>query len=474
MNAPQAFPFGGQFPTGNPGLVGYLPPCNVEAEQSVIGGLLIQPERLHDIPELRAEHFHHEAHRLAFSAITRLVGANRPADAVSVMSDLDAHAELDAAGGMTYLTQLAQNVPSAANIRRYTEIVTEHALERSLLTAAAEISDLAVERSGRTLAERQAEAIRLLSSVTDEATTEHEPVSMALAVQTATKEMMDRLDRGDVLGGLSTGLAGLDAILDGLKPGDLIVIGGRPSMGKSALGLSIALENGLNGQPAQYNSLEMQAAKLSKRAIAGVGGISLTRMKSGQMQGTDYSAYTVAATRLSDAPIWIEDKAGQTVERIAAGARKQKRKRGISLLVVDHLHLIPVKGDNRAVALGRVSAGLKELAMELGIPVVILAQLNRDSAKSGTSRRPTLTDLRDSGAIEQDADVVILVHRESYYDEKANPNEAELIVAKHRDGETGTVRVGWQPECTRFTDTPPDWSPAMVNTAKQYWQEADL
>ncbi|MGQ5522946.1 replicative DNA helicase [Chitinimonas sp. PSY-7] len=474
MNAPLANPAVLRNPMAKRALDGYLPPSNVESEQSVIGGLMLQPERLHDIPDLRAEHFHHEAHRLAFNSIARLVASNQPADAVSVMSDLESHSELNAAGGMAYLCHLAQNVPSAANIRRYAEIVTEHALERSLLAAAAEISDLAVERSGRTLAERQAEAIRLLSGVTDDAATEYEPVSMADAVQTATKEMMDRLDRGDALGGLPTGLAGLDSMLDGLKPGDLIVIGGRPSMGKSALGLGIALKNGLDGNSAQYNSLEMQAAKLCKRAIAGVSGVCLTRMKTGNMQETDYSAYAFASTKLSDAPIWIEDRSGQTVERIAANARKQKRKRGMSLLVIDHLHLIPVKGDNRAVALGRVSAGLKELAMELGIPVVLLAQLNRDSAKAGSSRRPTLTDLRDSGAIEQDADVVILVHREGYYDEKANPNEAELIVAKHRDGEIGTVRVGWQPECTRFTDTPPDWSPEMTSAAKQYWQETDL
>ncbi|QDQ25981.1 replicative DNA helicase [Chitinimonas arctica] len=473
MSAPHDLPYDELADVNAQALAGYLPPCNVNAEQSVLGGLMLQPERLHDIPVLKSEHFHHEAHRLIFAAISRLVVACKPADVISVCAELDLRGELNAVGSLGYLGHIAENVPSAANIKRYAEIVFEHALERGLLIAAAEISDLAVERSGRTVAERQAEAVRLLSGIADAAATDSGPTTMAEGVRRGTNEIMDRMDRGDALGGLSTGLAGLDKLLDGLKPGDLIVIGGRPSMGKSALGLGFAIAAGLNGQTVSYNSLEMQASKLSKRAVAFVGAINLTRMKTGRMTPDEYTAYTVAATKLSDAPIWIEDRSGQTLERIAAEARTMKRKRGLVMLVIDHLHLMPIKGENRAQALGRVSAGLKELAMELGIPVVLLAQLNRDSAKGGAVRRPTLPDLRDSGAIEQDADVVIFVHREEYYDPNASVGEAELIVAKHRDGEIGTVRVGWQAECTRFIDTPPSWSLKQKAAAKR-WQEEEL
>jgi replicative DNA helicase len=241
-------------------------------------------------------------------------------------------------------------------------------------------------------------------------------------------------------------------------------------MGKSVLAVQVAAAVASAGKSVRYQSLEMPSEDLMLRAIAAKSGINLTALRSGKMEQEDYDRLTPASAWAHKLKWLTDERAGVSVEQVCASSRRQKRRSGLDLLVVDHLHLMRVKGENRAAGLGQITATLKALAMELAIPVLLVAQINREAAKGGAARRPQLHELKDSGSVEQDADVVILIHREGYYDEKANPGEAELIVAKQRNGAVGTVSVGWDASSVRFTNAPPNWeSPSQGE--KTYWSD---
>lgn len=451
----------------------YTMPCSIECEQSVLGGLLFDNRAWDRICSvLTADMFSRRDHQEIFETIRSRIEAGEVADVLTVSESLDASGVLGQPAFM-YLADMVREVPTAAGIRRYAEVVKDKAALRALAMAGARLIELASTKSTAPVAERQAEAIRTVEQVASMAAGNKQgtEVGVAAALDAAITKIDERLNRRGVLGGLPTGLKALDNLLDGLRPGELIVVGGRPSMGKSCVGEMIARFTARSGKAVRIQSYEMPASDLITRSAAAEKSIPLEAIRKASMDADQYDAFTAFVTNSADWNMVIDEDTSATVDRVAMRARNQRRKTGLDLLVIDHLHLMPVRGDNRAQALGDVSAALKRLARELGIPVVLLAQLNRETAKGG-GRRPTLSDLRDSGAIEQDADVVVLVHRAGYYDERVNQGEAELIVAKHRNGPIGTAAVGWHGGMVRFQDYPPhDWTPVVRTTADKAEEE---
>lgn len=458
------------------GMPGFLPPVSLDAEYAVLGAVLADPESIHRVT-LNAEDFSAWAHQAIWKVCQHLTDRKLPLDAMTVAGRLEELGQLAEVGGIAYFAHIMRNTVGAGNIVRYAEIVAERAAERRLLAASASIAELAVARDGRPLAERHGEAMRLLDALaSDSAGDDRRTMHVSDAIK-ATLEWIDdrmRLQDGEI-GGLPTGLGGLDQLIDGLHPGQLIVIGGRPSMGKSVLAEGIQRANLIAGKSVRLQTFEMPARDMALRQISAGSGIPLASLKSPRgLSRDDYNRMTVFVCQQNEYRFWLDEDSSASAAKIAARARAQKRRSGLDLLVVDHLHLMQTRGDNRAQALGDITSAFKRLALELEIPVILVAQLNRESAKGG-GRRPALSDLRDSGTIEQDADVVVLVHRDSYYDEQAPQNEGDLIVAKNRNGEVGTVRVGWNGACVRFQDSPPlDWNPRPTVTAANRRQNDDL
>jgi len=445
--------------------VGYLPPINYEAEMAALG-CLMRNGKLYDVPGLKAEHFAHHAHRAIFEAITLLAGERKPHDPLSVAGVLENQGQLSAVGGLVYITSLATD--TLGNLKASAAIVQERALERAMLSVATDITALALERQGRPLHERQAQAQALLREVCEQASPESDDVHLGEAVQDAIRRTMARLDRGGELGGYSTGIPLLDVMLDGLRGGELLVIGGRPSMGKSALGLQFGIHCAdKESAKIRYVSLEMPAEDLADRAVSVHGGIPLSGLRDGRLPEEYTSLRTFSSSRMMDLNFRIGKPRQNSVALIAAAARRQFHEEGLDMLVVDHLHLVKVKGENRAQAIGEATAAFKALALELGIRIILLAQLNRESAKGGMPREPGLADLRDSGSIEQDADVVILIHRPGYYSGKTDDNSAHLIVGKNRNGATGTVMTIWNGAMVRFEVPPHGWQPPSYEEEQQ-------
>lgn len=435
--------------------------ASLEAEQSVLGALLLDDSAFDRIQGLEPRAFFDPAHRLIFEAVIALAREGKAFDIVTTSDRLESHGHLAKIGGLAYLATLAQNTPSAANIRRYAEIVKTRHAERQMQSAGNFIRQIATERD-RSLADRQAEAMRLLEDITDTCTGHPTEVTAAEAAKALLDSVDERSTRPDgALGGLSTGLAALDQQLDGLHRGELVVIGGRPSMGKSCVGELVARTNAKHGANVRYVSYEMPSSDILARTAAAEADIPLEHIRKGRMTDDEWTRLTSFVGLPSEWRLTIDDSSSTTVEQIAARARAQKRRGGLDLLIIDHLHLIPRSGRNEVAELGEITAALKRLARELNIPVVLLAQLSRASATNG-GRAPTLADLRGSGSIEQDADAVIFVHRQAYYDEQANPGEAELIIGKQRNGPVGSVRVGWRGDLVRFQDLiPNNWSPPI-------------
>lgn len=445
-----------------------VPPHSIEAEQSVLGGLLLDNsgwDRCGDV--LSDTDFYDHQHRLIYGAIGTLINANKPADVITVYERLQRTGRGDECGGMPYLNDLGQSVPSAANIRRYAEIVRERAILRKLISASDEIATAAFNTDGKgidailDLAERSIFAIR------------DDGLAAADEWQDLDKLVVKLLERvnDEHLGHslpdiVPTGLTELDERLDGgMRPGEIIVIGARPSMGKSALGLTIAVNVAETPEPAGgpvgVFSMEMPAPQLTNRAVSIASGIHLSRIKRAErLRDADWPHLSEAADKLCRLQLSINDASGLNINHIRAKARALKRRKGLRLLVLDYLGLMDGVDPKqpRTYQLEDITKGLKRLAKELRIPILLLVQLNR-KLEERSDQTPILSDLRDSGAIEQDADIVIFVHRPY----KANPGMAEewreyakLSVAKLRDGDPGIVHVKYVGENTHFTDWPVD------------------
>jgi replicative DNA helicase len=439
-------------------------PNNLEAERSILGAILLDNHALNAaVEKIRSEDFFLSQHRQIFERMIQLGEKQQAIDVVTLMDDLSRRGELEAAGGIAYLSQLADGLPRVTNVEHYARIVKEKAVLRSLIFSASAIQEqaLAAGDDADVILDRAESVIFQLAE---------DRVKVGLiGVKELVRDNYARLEKifseGRRITGLTTGYPGLDNETAGLQPSELIILAARPSMGKTALALNISENVALRlREPVAVFSLEMSKESLLLRLLASEARVDAHKFRTGHMGRDDWGKITGALTNLADAPLWIDDSASSTVMEIGAKARRLKRDRGLSLLVVDYLQLVvPThtgRGTNRQEEVSSISRGLKGLAKELKVPVLVLSQLTR--APERDDRKPQLSDLRESGAIEQDADVVLFINRPNFYKTdlpEEDRAKAELIIAKQRNGPTGSMNFVFLARHTRFEEAAPDaWS----------------
>ena len=435
-----------------------IPPHSQEAESSVLGGLLLDNNSWDKVADLLVEaDFYRYEHRLVFASITSLVNTNRPADVITVFEQMQSQGKAEEIGGLAYLNSLAQYVPSSANIRRYAEIVRERSILRKLVSVSDEIATSALNTNGRPVTNILDEAEQKIFSIGEEGS------RMRQGFQSMDKLVVQLLDRVEEMSqnpnditGVPTGFFDLDRMTSGMQAGDLIVLAARPSMGKTALAINIAEHVALKEDlPVAVFSMEMGASQLAIRIVGSIGRIDQGRLRTGKLIDDEWPRLSDAIERLKTVSLSIDETPGLTTSELRASARRLARSCGkLGLVVVDYLQLMSGSGggdgENRATELGEISRGLKMLAKELQCPVIALSQLNR-GVEQRTDKRPMMSDLRESGAIEQDADVIMFIYRDDYYNkESKEPGVAEIIIAKQRNGPTGTVKLTFLKPITKF------------------------
>jgi len=438
-----------------------VPPNSIEAEQSLIGGLMLDAlawDKVADV--ITADDLYRKDHRLIFSAIAALVESGSPCDVVTVSEHLDSRGELDNAGGLEYLATLSNETAGAANARAYANIIRERATLRALISAGNEIAGSAFTNDGRTAAEVLEDAEKMVFEIADKGTRGKKGFK---SLKDILPEAVDRIDTlhqsdGDITG-ISTGYNEFDKLTAGLQPGDLIIVAGRPSMGKTTLAVNMA-ENAAIGSkvPTAIFSMEMPAQQLAFRMISSLGRVDQTHLRTGNFPDEDWSRINTAVQLMSEAPIFIDDTPGLSPGEIRARARRLHREHGLGLIVVDYLQLMQVPGnkENRATEIAEISRGLKALAKELSCPVIALSQLNR-SVEQRTDKRPVMSDLRESGAIEQDADLILFIYREEVYNQDTpRKGIADIAIAKQRNGPIGDFPLTFVGRYTKFENWVPD------------------
>lgn len=439
-----------------------VPPHSIEAEQSVVGGLLLENDALDKVADiLNIEDFYQHDHKTIYKHIAKLIERNRPADIVTVAESLESTAELSAVGGIAYLGSLAQNTPSAGNIRRYAEIVRERAIMRKLVSVGTEIVGSAFGPNGRDAQQLLDEAEAKIFKIAESGDMGSEGFQdiKELLPQVAEKidELFSREDQSEVTG-IPTGFTDLDKMTSGLHGGDLVIVAGRPSMGKTAFSINMAENVALDtGLPVAIFSMEMGATQLATRMIGSIGRLDQHKMRTGRLEDEDWEKLTTALGRLNEAPIFIDEGASLSSFDVRARARRLHRQTGkLGLIVVDYLQLMSApagtRSENRATEISEISRSLKALAKELDVPVVALSQLNR-SLEQRPDKRPVMSDLRESGAIEQDADLILFIYRDEVYNpDSEDKGTAEIIIGKQRNGPIGRVRLTFIGQHTRFED----------------------
>ena len=440
---------------GSPVPAPRLPPHSEDAEQSLLGGVMLGERAWDQIADVvSGKDLYRPDHRLIFAAMGDLIERNQPLDAITVGDHLQRQDKLDDAGGRAYLARLVGNTPGASNIRRYASIVREHAMLRQLIDVGGGIAASAFESEGRQVEELVDLAEQRVFEIAERG---QRSGAGFIAVRDMVQPSIDRLDalsksEGGITG-VATGFEDLDKLTAGLQAGDLIVIAGRPSMGKTTLALNIA-ENAAIGHNLATGvfSMEMPKEQVAMRMIGSIGRVNQSHLRSGRLTEDDWTRINSAGSMMSHAPIFIDDAPGLTPIEVRARSRRLKREHGLGMVVVDYLQLMQVGGstENRATEISEISRSLKSLARELNVPVVALSQLNR-SVEQRNDKRPVMSDLRESGAIEQDADVIIFIYREEVYDsETPNKGVAEIIIGKQRNGPTGKFPLTFKGEFTRF------------------------
>jgi len=442
-----------------------VPPNSNEAEQSVLGGLLLDNlawDRAADL--LTDSDFYRHEHRLIYSAIGALVNASKPADVITVFEHLQNVGKAQDCGGLAYLNALAQSVPSAANMRRYAEIVRERAILRKLIAASDEIATSAFNTQGRPVPQILDEAEGRIFKIGEEGSRSRQGFQGIDKLVTALIDRVNELaeNGAEEVTGVRTGFFQLDRMTAGLQGGDLIVLAARPSMGKTAFALNIAEHVAVKEElPVLVFSMEMGASQLALRMVGALGRINQQHLRTGKLADDEWGRLAEAVEKLGKVQMFIDETAALNAGELRARARRMARQFGgtLGLIVVDYLQLMSGSGgsdENRATELGEISRGLKALAKELQCPVMALSQLNR-SVETRNDKRPMMSDLRESGAIEQDADIIMFIYRDDYYTKEASkePGVAEIIVAKQRNGPTGTVRLAFLKPLTKFDNLAP-------------------
>ncbi len=435
-----------------------IPPHSIESESSVLGGLLLDNAAWDRVGDLLTDaDFYRYEHRMIYGAIGSLVNASKPADVITVFEHLQSQGKAEEIGGLIYLNSLAQYVPSAGNIRRYAEIVRERSVLRKLVAASDEIATNAFNPKGRPVSTIVDEAEQKIFNIGEQGSRNKQGFQ---AMDTLVVNLLDRVqemaDNPNDVTGVPTGFYDLDRMTAGFQAGDLIVLAARPSMGKTALAINIAEHVALNeGLPVAVFSMEMGAAQLAVRIVGSIGRIDQGHLRTGKLTDEEWPRLTEAIEKLRNISLHIDESAGLTSSELRANARRLARQCGkLGLIVVDYLQLMSGStndGENRATELGEISRGLKMLARELQCPVIALSQLNR-SVETRPDKRPMMSDLRESGAIEQDADIIMFIYRDEYYTKDAckEPGVAEVIIAKQRNGPTGVVKLAFLKPITKF------------------------
>jgi replicative DNA helicase len=428
-----------------------LPPHSIEAEQSLIGGLLIDNvawDRIGDV--VRETDFYRDDHRRIFRHIGKLIQQGRPADVVTVYESIEQSNEVDQTGGLGYLGEIANATPSAANIRRYAEIVRERAILRQLVTVGDEIAGNALNPAGRDVKTLLDDAEQRIFQIAEAGNRSNNGF---VAIQPLLGEVVERMeallarDSQSDITGVATGFVDLDRMTSGLQPGDMIVVAGRPSMGKTAFALNIAEHVGVEQRlPVAIFSLEMSGPQLATRFLSSVGRIDQSKLRTGRLTDDEWDRMTVALGKLHEAPIHIDETGAINSTDLRARARRLHRQFGkLGLIVIDYLQLMSSNrdGENRATEISEISRSIKALAKELQVPIIALSQLSR-KVEERNDKRPLMSDLRESGAIEQDADIILMMYREEYYKpDTQDKGKAEVIIGKHRNGQFGIVPLSF-------------------------------
>jgi replicative DNA helicase len=427
-----------------------LPPQNIEAEEAILGGILLDPEAIGRIIHiLTIDAFYVKAHQQIYQASVILHSQGKPTDVMSVSAWLQDQGLLEKIGGINTLTQLIDRTVSAVNIDRYANLIMDKYIRRQLISAGHEIVDLGYDTT-KELETVFDEAEQKIFKLTQERPQEGlVPISDTL-IQTFND--IENLHQNITLPGIPCGFYDLDAYTSGFQRSDLIIVAGRPSMGKTAIALNIALNIAKNQLPVAIFSLEMSKEQLAQRLLSGESGIESNRLRSGRISQQEFEPLSLAIGELSALPIYIDDTANLTVTQMRSQVRRlqAESKEKLGLVLLDYLQLMEGGGDNRVQELSRITRSLKGLAREINVPVIALSQLSR-GVEQRTNKRPMLSDLRESGSIEQDADIVMMLYRDSYYNpDSPDRNIAEIIIAKHRNGPTGTVKLLFQSELTKF------------------------
>lgn len=439
-----------------------VPPHSIEAERAVLGGLMLNNaawERVGD--RLHGDDFYRRDHQLIFRALEDHAERAAPFDVITVGDWLKARGELQEAGGLPRLMELANDTPSATNVQAYAEIVAERAMLRALIRAGGEIAGSAYASEGRPLSELIDTAERRVFEISERGKRSQQGFRR---VRTLLTDAVDRLHElqasNSRITGLPTGIGDLDERTAGLQPGDLVIVAGRPSMGKTALAMNIAENVAISEKRATaIFSMEMPAVQLTLRMVSSLGRIDQGRLRTGQLAEDEWPRVTSVIELMSEAPLYVDDSAALSPTDLRARARRLKRDtQNLALIVVDYLQLMQVPGtrENRATEISEISRSLKALAKELNVPIVALSQLNR-GVEMRPNKRPVMSDLRESGSLEQDADVVVMLYRDQYYnDNSPDAGSAEIIITKQRNGPTGTVRAAFLERYTRFENFVPD------------------
>jgi len=439
-----------------------IPPHSIEAEQAVLGGAFLDKEAWDKVVErVREEDFYRKDHRIIFRAISALSEDGQPYDIVTVAEWLENHQLLDEAGGMRNLAALAENTPSASNISAYADIVRKRSILRQLISATTDINDTVFNPQGRS-SEQILEFAE--QTVFEIAENENRGRKSYQEIKEFLKEALNRVDelfhKDSPITGIATGYEDLDLKTAGFQRSDLIIVAGRPSMGKTAFAVNIAENAAIKGQHSvAIFSMEMPGEQLAMRMMSSLGRIDQHKVRTGKLDDDDWPRLTSAVGMLQETRMFIDDTPALTPAELRARCRRISREHGLDLVVVDYLQLMQVAGtnENRATEISEISRSLKAMAKELKVPVIALSQLNR-SLESRTDRRPVMSDLRESGAIEQDADVILFIYRDEVYDDESNDKGiAEIIIGKQRNGPIGKVKLAFRGQYTRFENLADDY-----------------
>jgi len=440
-----------------------VPPHSIEGEQAVLGGLLLSPRAFDQVADIVTESdFYREDHRLIFRAINELSHRNSPCDAVTVTEWFESHGKVDQVDGGAYISQLASSTPSAANVRAYAEIVREKSILRQLIDVGAEITGGAFASEGRNSHELLEEAERAVFAIADQGMRSGKSfVSIQDAIREAIEKLQELAEHEGEITGIPTGFQDLDAKTAGLQDSDLIIVAGRPSMGKTTFAMNIAESAAIKHEkPVAIFSMEMSAQQLVRRMFSSLGQIDQNKLRTGSLDDFDWPKLTSAMNLLHRSHIFIDETPSLSPAELRARARRLKREHDIQLIVVDYLQLMAVPGtrENRATEIAEISRSLKAIAKELNVPVIALSQLNRAlEQRPGAQKRPIMADLRESGSIEQDADLILFIYRdEVYHPDSPDKGKAEIIIGKHRNGPTGTVVLTFQGHWLRFLNYAPE------------------